>query len=231
MSSGESTLFQMLVEDLNSTFLQEYSQRTGIIYREAHSRSFGDPAIHDAFKPYYYGQTRFALHQSMFIRVAEDCGLAQRIARSPENGFPTAVVTVGRFFFTDHYGETAQDTTYVDASLVRQQHARINLSLIQPSLFEPRFDDARLVSADHIYANLIHGARGHDFSASGFLRIAFPCLVESTGGESADQKVRFVENYRLSTVLASILAREAGTTPAVEPRVDTAVPTIRRSQS
>lgn len=229
MEPKQPTLFSMLVEDLNSTFLKQYDYRTGIIYRESESRSFGDEAIHECLKPYYYGQTRFTLHQSMFLKLADDCGLESEIIKSPKNGFPTPAVIVGRFCFTDHYGATAQDTTFIDASLVRQQHAAINLSLIQPNLFEtPQFDDAKLINAERIYANMIHGCsgRGSDFSISGFLRIAFPCVTNPAATDEALLQVQLIKNYDLRDVLAKIIAKEAAA-KAARPVVDIAIPKIK----
>src|SRR5687768_6870085 len=125
MAEPNSTLFNMLVEDLNSSFLRQYAQRTNIIYKEAESRSHKDAAVHEAFKAYHYGQTRFTLHQSMFLKLAEDCGVAWHIDYCPQNGFPSAVVQMGRFFFTDHYGATSHEVTCLNASLMRKQNAAV----------------------------------------------------------------------------------------------------------
>ena len=89
MAARKSTLFNMLVEDLASRFLQEFYERSGVIYREAESRSYRDDGIHEALQSYHCGQTRFALHQSMFLRLASECGMKSEIYKCPENGFPT----------------------------------------------------------------------------------------------------------------------------------------------
>ena len=162
MDASNSTLFNMLVEDLNSPFLRQYAQRTNIIYKEAESRSFKDDAVHEAYKPYHYGQTRFTLHQSMFLKLAEDCGVSWHIEKCPQNGFPSAVIQMGRFFFTDHYGATPQEVTCLNASLMRKQNAAVNLSMVQGSLFEPAFDEAKLSKRQSAFTlNIIHGCRGY----------------------------------------------------------------------
>ena len=136
MPPKETILFNMLVEDLGSRFLKQFAERTSIIYKEAESRSYRDDAIHDAFKAYHCGHTRFALHQSMFLRLAQECGMKAEIKKCPENGFPIAIVSAGRFFFTDHYATTPDEVSLLDPSLVRQQNASVNLELVQNSLFK-----------------------------------------------------------------------------------------------
>jgi hypothetical protein len=235
MQPTQSTLLSMLVDDLSSakasTFLRQYIERTAIIYKEAESRSFRDPAVHDAYKPYQYGQTRFTLHQSMFLKLAEDCGLESEIDRCPQNGFPSAVVKIGRFFFTDHYGVTPQEITCLNSSLMRRQNAEINGSLIQGSLFDPAFDDAKLRKADSIYSNFIHGCRGagSDFALYGFARIAIPCVSKATNAKEAEETLRFVENHNLYDVLASVVEKE-NQTKAAQPIIDIAIPRIKVSK-
>ena len=235
MQSAESTLFSMLVEDLSlahaSTFLKQYARRTAIIYKEAESRSFKDDDIHEAYKSYHYGQTRFTLHQSMFLKVAEECGIEWDIDRCPQNGFPSAVVKVGRFFFTDHYGATPQEITCLNASLMRKQSSLVNNSLIQLKLFEPAFDESKLRNAESIYANFIHGCRGvgNDFNLYGFLRIAIPCVSKAESTKDAERTLRFVENHNLHDVIAKVVEQE-GQTKKAQPTIDLAVPKIKASK-
>lgn len=230
---ADSTLFNMLVEDLSdahaSKFLRQYAERTNIIYREAESRSYGDEAVHEAFKPYHCGQTRFTLHQSMFLKLAADCNIDWSIDRSPYNGFPTAVVKLGRFFFTDHYGLSSHEITCLSPSLMRQQASEVNLSLVQGSFFEPLFDDRKLRKAESIYANFIHGCRGHgsDFSVYGFMRIAFPCATKALSSQDIHKSLQFVESHSLYDVLASVVQKEAGVKTA-QPAISVAVPKLKK---
>src|SRR5437016_4695622 len=117
MAPRKTALFNMLAEDLGSRFLREFYQRTGVIYKEAESRSYGDSGIHDDLKPYYCGQARFALHQSMFLQLASECGMKAEVYKCPENGFPIVMVKVGRFFLTDHYATSPDDSKCLDPSL------------------------------------------------------------------------------------------------------------------
>lgn len=231
MPPKETTLFQMLVEDLGSKFLKQFAERTSIIYKESESRSFGDDAIHDAFKAYHCGHTRFALHQSMFLRLAQECGMKWEIQKCPENGFPIAIVSAGRFFFTDHYATTPDDISLLDPSLVRQQSASVNLELVQNSLFKPAFDDKKLrkTKAESIYANFLHGCRGvgSDFSRYGFVRIAFPCVKGVVKSDDAQLDLVFVENHNLNDVLNKVLEKERLSGEA-KPRVDVAIPKIKK---
>ncbi len=213
MSNGITTLYSMVVEDLAevkaSRFLRRYIQRTDVIYRESEIRSFKDAAVFEAYRGYLYGQIRFALHQSMFVNLAEECGLDWNIARSPHNGFPTAVVKVGRFYFTDHYGFSPHEISCINPSLMRQQASAVNLSLTQGNLFEA-FDDRKLRKAESIYGNFIHGCRGtgSTFKDYGFVRLAFPCTTKAITVEDAEKSLRFIENHNLHDVLTSVVALE-----------------------
>ena len=231
MVARKSTLFDMLVEDLGSRFLREFSQRTGVIYKEAESRSFKDDGIHEDFKPYHFGQTRFVLHQSMFVRLASECGLNCEIYRCPENGFPIPKVKAGRFVFTDHYATSPDDSSCLDPSLVRQQNAMINQSLVQKDLFKPAFLQSKLRTAkpESIYANLIHGCRGgvNDFLAAGWVRIAFPYVANPNANADSQMNLVFVENHNLRDVLAAVVEREQQEAIA-RPRIDIAAPKIKK---
>jgi hypothetical protein len=235
MPPKETTLFRMLVEDLGSRFLKQFAERTSIIYKEAESRSFQDDAVHESFKAYHCGHTRFALHQSMFLRLAQECGMKTEIRKCPENGFPIAIVSAGRFFFTDHYATSPDELSLLDPSLMRQQNAGVNLELVQNSLFKPAFDEKKLRKAEQesVYANLIHGCRGvgSDFLLYGFLRIAFPCVKSSVTSDDAQLDLTFVENHNLNDVLAKVLEKESAGALSVA-SVSVAVPKIKkRSQN
>ena len=231
MGTRKTTLFNMLAEDSSSKFLREFYQRTAVIYKEAESRSWGDNAIHDDLKPYYCGQARFALHQSMFLRLASECGMKFEVYKCPENGFPIVMVKAGRFFFTAHYATSPDDSKCLDPSLVRQQSAMINQSLVQGDLFKPTFDAGKLRGAksESIYANLLHGCRGvgTDFSVAGWVRIAFPHVTNPTASSDAQMNLVFVENHNLRDVLSAVVEREKqeGST---RPRIDIAAPKIKK---
>jgi hypothetical protein len=228
----DSTLLSMLVEDLSqaqaSKFLKQYAERTNITYREAEAASFGDNSIHEVYKAYHCGHVRFALHQSMFLKLAADCGLDGSISKCPQNGFPSAVVKIGRFYFTDHYSTSSHEIACLSPSLMRQQNAAVNLSLTQGFLFEPSFDDRKLLVADSIYANFIHGCRGHgnDFSIYGFMRIAIPCAVNPANSEDAQRMLRFVESHNLYKVLAAVVEKEEK--PKAVPAIKVATPKLKK---
>lgn len=111
---------------------------------------------------------------------------------------------------------------------MRQQNAAVNLSLTQGFLFEPSFDDTKLMTADSIYANFIHGCRGHgsDFSIYGFMRIAIPCAVNPTNAEDAQRMLKFVESHSLYKVLAAVVEMEVETKAA--PTVRVATPKLKK---
>jgi hypothetical protein len=145
----------------------------------------------------------------MFVNLAKECGVDWNIARSPYNGFPTAVVKIGRFYFTDHYGSSAHEITCINPSLMRQQASAVNLSLTQGNLFEA-FDDRKLRKAESIYGNFIHGCRGtgSTFKDYGFVRLAFPCATKAANNEDIEKNLRFIENHNLHDILKSVVERE-----------------------
>ena len=222
-------LFNMVVEAFGSpNFLRAFSQRIPIIYGESKSRTYDEDLVDEAFHTYHFGQERYTLSQSLFLSVAREFGLGTRIQRCETNGFPIAVVSVGRFDFTLHHGQTRSEINCINTSLIRRQHSAINNELIQPSLFRtPTFNDDKLNDAETIYANIIEGCGGNgiSFSEYGFLRIAFPCLHIKDGKES----FVFVENYDLHDVLRVLIENEHRD-EEVKPLVDVAIPKIKKNK-
>lgn len=227
----KSELFGMLVEDFgNPKFLREFSQRMPIIYSESASRSTSDDLVSEPFKKYYFGHSRYILSQSVFVDIAEDSGIDYKINRCDSNGFPIALVSVGRFHFSLHYGNTPTEIACVKTSLIRKQHAAINNGLVQPSFFGDGadFNPTQLSQAKDIYANIIHGCRGKadSFDTNGFLRIAVPCLKSNGKGS---KKFIFVENVNLFDVLQVLIDRDnENQDQQAQPMPNTAMPKIRK---
>jgi hypothetical protein len=222
----KSELFGMLVNDFgNPKFLREFSQRMPIIYSESDSRSNSDDLVSESFKKYYFGHSRYILSQSVFFDVAQEIGVNCKIKKCESNGFPIAIVSFGRFHFTLHYGQTPNEITCMNTSLIRKQHSAINSKLVQPSLFGGSdLDITKLSQAENIYANIIHGCRGKadSFAENGFLRIAIPCL-------ESGKKFIFVENVNLFDVLQMLIDRDNDNqNNQAQPMPNTAMPKIRK---
>jgi hypothetical protein len=220
----ESTLYQMLVEDFveakASRFLKGYAERSDIIYKEADGAS-KEKAIRAEYAPYFNGQILFYLHQTMVLGLAEDCKLESRIQKCEQNGFPNAVVKIGRFHFTSHHGSKNYEIACLSPSMMRAQNSRMNLSLIQPNLFDRPFDPNKLREANNIYGNFIHGCRGPlgTFAEYGFMRIGFPCVADVKNVEEAQKKLRYVEIYNLYSVLESVMERESEKRSDAKPKL------------
>src|ERR1700674_4380856 len=141
--AGESTLYTMFVEDLveanGSRLLKGYGERSDVIYNEAFVAA-RDGSVYKDFAPYYEGQVLYYFHQTMFINLAEDCGLKWSIKRCEQNGFPSAVVKMGRFHFTNHHATSPYDVACLNPSLMRAQNSNINMSLRQMDLYDAPFD-------------------------------------------------------------------------------------------
>jgi len=231
----ESTLYAMLIEDLGeataSRFLKGYGERSNVMYSEAYIAA-RDGSVYGDFVPYYEGQLLYYLHQTMFINLAADCGLPWRIQRCEQNGFPTVVVNIGRFHFTNHHGTSPYEITCLNPSLMRAQNSHVNMSLLQGHLWESPFDGRKLRQADDIYGNFIHGCRGtgKTFATDGFMQIAFPCATDVKNVEEAQKKLRYVERFDLYRVLDSVIARENENRRAASPQLRVVAPKIKKQQ-
>ena len=228
MIKKRSVLQNMLSEDLDSRFLKEFSRRMPVIYQESISRSLKDDAIDEALKPYYFGQTRYTLVQSLFLSVGRECGHQAGIVYCDTNGFPIPVVSIGRFNFTTHYGYDSNDMSVLNSSLIRKQHSQINDEYVQPTLFGCAFDEQKLLAAQNIYANVIFGCRvdGMDFANYGFLRIAVPYLKKVKGKD----KLFFAENNDYFVILQMVLEKEK-MTQVQKPTVNVATPKLKKAEN
>ncbi len=232
----ESTLYDMLVEDVveaksGSRFLKGYGERSAVMYNEAYV-SARDGSVHEDFAPYYEGQLLFYIHQTMFLKLAGDCGLESWIERCEQNGFPSAVVKIGRFHFTNHHGASPYEVKCLSPSLMRAQNSNVNMSLLQGNLFEPPFDNNKLRKANDIYGNFIHGCRGtgNTFSTDGFMQIAFPCAADVENTEDALKKLRYVERYSLYGVINTVTARENERRRVALPKLRVITAKIKKQQ-
>ena len=228
MQPKQNILQKMLVEDLSSQFFKEFARRMPTIYKESISRSVKDDGVDEALKPYYFGQTRYTLVQSLFLKGGRECGHHTEVIPCEQNGFPIPLVVIGRFNFTVHHGHNPEDMSVLNSSLVRQQQSTINKELIQPKLFGATFDEDKLRATEKIYANIIFGCRGNgvDFTNHGFMRIAVPYLKK---GRSKD-RLFFAENHDYSEILQMIVEKE-NQKREHKPMVNVAVPKIRFSNA
>jgi hypothetical protein len=219
----------MLSDDFDSRFLRELIRRLPGIYREAETRSVNDMDVHDSLKRYAFCQSRYVLAQSMFIKIGSDSGYDTKIHNCEANGFPIAIVKIGRFFFTLHHSSQADEDVVLGSSLIRQQCSVINYSLIQPGLFD-QLDDSELVSAQRIYGNLIFGTRAGttDFRQYGFLQIAVPFVksVQNKKGVMTD-RLFYAEKCDLNIILGMVVQREAASRK-IQPQLKPAMPTIKK---
>lgn len=228
MSSKQTVLQKMLADDLDSRFLKMFSGRMPVIYEESISRSVkDDDYVDEALKPYYFGQTRYTLVQSLFLKVGRECGHKAIAVKCEQNGFPIPVVKVGRFHFTTHYNSDPQDMSVINASLVRKQNSIINDEIVQPKLFGSSFNEERLVAARNIYANIIFGcqAKGLDWVNYGFLRIAVPYLKKV----NKKDKLFYAESHDFNGILQMVVEREKNTKQQ-KPMVNVAIPKLKNSR-
>jgi len=231
----ESTIYSMLVEDLSeakaSRLLKGYIDRSNVIYNEAY-RAAREDSVYEEFAPYYEGHVLFFLHQTMFINLARDCDLKWQIKRCEANGFPIAVVYVGRFHFTSHHASSPYEVACLNPSLMRAQNSNVNMSLLQRQLFDAPFDEAKLTKADDIYGNFIHGCRGtgQTFVTDGFTQIAFPIATSVQTTEEAKRRLRYVERYSLYNVIDSVVDRENQIRRVAKPTVLAVAPKIKKQQ-
>lgn len=225
--SSSHPLLQMLTDDLSSQVLSEFGRRLPTVHQEAKSRSIDDEIVDEALKSYCFGQTRYTLVQSLFLSVGRECGHDVEVVRCEANGFPIAVMSIGRFHFTVHHGFSGDENRAINSSLIRKQHSTINGEILQPRLFGCTFDEARLRAADNMYANIVYGCRGgaSDFATHGFVQIAIPYLRTVRGTE----RLFYAAWFDYAEVLRLVQDRERG--DAAQRRIiNVASPRLRRSQ-
>lgn len=202
-------ILEMLSEGLGSRFMMDFARKIPNIYQESKSRSIDDDDVDMSLKSYYFGHTRYTLIQSLFLSVGRECGYDARAVPCESNGFPIAVVTIGRFRFTVNHGDSSDEQKVAHASLIRKQNSAINDEYMKPrlpGLPAPQFDAEKLWAATNIVAEIIYGCPTgvSDFSAHGFLRIAVPALRKVR-----DKEVVFhAASYRYAEVLQTVRDRE-----------------------
>lgn len=202
-------ILQMIsgAQGLDSKFMMSFARRMPNVYRESKSRSIDDNDVHPALKSHYFGHTRYTLAQSLFLSVGHECGYHARAEKCESNGFPIAVVTVGKFRFTVNHSDSSEGQRVPHASIVRQQTTLLNDDYMQPrlpGLPAPQFDAEKLADAKVIVAEIIYGCPTSDFAAHGFLRIGIPVIRKVK-----DKDVLFyAASYRYDDVLQRIKDRE-----------------------
>ncbi len=132
--------------------MKEFARRLPVVYREVEGHvDASDESVGRGVKAVFVladYATRLIL-QSLFIGVARECGLSDKVLKCEANGFPILTVTVGRFtFLTLHHSSKSEEMAVLNLPRIRQQHAVVNHQFIQPNMFEPQFDKAKLDNAD-----------------------------------------------------------------------------------
>lgn len=134
---NKKQIFEMLVEDFDKPrFLRSFSEHLPLMYEKAKNRSIDDPLTSKPSKQNSFGHNRHALTQSLFYESAIETETNARYERCKSNGYEYPIVTVGRFYFTLHYGLSPNKLTRRKPSLIRRQNSFINNELIQPKLFD-----------------------------------------------------------------------------------------------
>jgi hypothetical protein len=220
----------MLSDRLSSKFFMEFARRIPNVYQESKSRSLDDDDVDKALKPYYFGQTRYTLIQSLFLSVGRECGHDAKAEPCETNGFPIAVVIIDRFRFTVNHSDSADEGRVANASEIRKQHSAINDEYIQPrlpGLPGPRFDETKLLAAENIVVEIIYGcsAGASNFSTHGFLRIAIPYIKKVKDKDM----VFYAANYSYADVVQMVKEREKAEMDKKR-TINVAVPKLKKSQ-
>lgn len=230
MISGLTTLGQMLVEDLDPDFLQRLHKQMLPTWETAKGRSIDDKHIHEALKPYAFGQDRYYLVQSMFLNVGAEFGYQSDVVPCEKNGYPIPTVVINRFIFTTHFAFRPTEKFIQNSSFTRQQNALINnkyLTRDQLNLFDERqFDEKEIASASEIRANILFGCggKGLDFQNFGFMRIGIPS-VEPAKIKGREDKVWLVENHNYMDIWA--MAKDRKNAEVATPIIKVATPKVK----
>lgn len=228
----KTVLVEMLVEDISSNFLKRFASRMLPTWNESASRSMTDDLVHPALKRYCFGQDRYHLIQSMFLKVGEESGYESKVVLCDMNNYPIPEVVIGRFAFSANYTFNPTEKYVLNSSQTRKQHSAINNQYMrrgQGNLFGDTFDETKILIAEKIQANILFGCGGNglDYENNGFLRIAFPSVEAKKDKNGNDtNKVYFVENHKYSDILQLVSDKERNA--QAKPKIaDIAVPKLK----
>jgi len=217
MPDQETSIRDLLLEDLPVRFVTAVVEKAPIAYGNAHSRSYAEPDYEKAEGDYIFGHNRRISMEAMVRREAIRAGLRATVEET-DLGHTYSLIRAGRFLLTESHVRCKGDIP--PAAFFREQHAAVNSLLLNPRLPFAEFDPLLLYTlseANGIYGIIIHGSEVDDAKTPAFMRLVFPA---SDCKSIAD----FVDLFELRQ---EMLAR-AKAIAATEIAVDIAMPKVKR---
>lgn len=218
MPDSELSIHDLVLEDLPFQFVAAIVEQAPLVYGNAHSRSYAEPAYDKAEGDYTFGHNRRAGFEAMFRREAVKAGLPATVEYTEVSKTPYTLVRAGRFLLTESHVQCKGDIP--PAASFRNQHATINHLLMKPRLPFPEFDPLKLLKlseANGIYGIVSHGSASDDAKTPSFMRLVFP----------SKDCMSLVENIDLFALRQKMLVK-AKAIAATEIAVDVAMPTVKR---
>jgi hypothetical protein len=167
-----AALFDLAVHDLPRDFIREVARVLPVVYREAHARSFDDPAWEKPEGHDLCGHMRRALFESKFRKLARVHGLSATSFRNSKQTSYYTLARAGRLVITQsavqHEWQMARPAGF------RAQHAAVNDIFSYPLLPGIADDVPHLYDPGEIYAILFHGPDPTNPREFGFAAIGFP---------------------------------------------------------
>jgi len=216
MSDSVETLIEMLIDDVPLRFVKAVIERTPLVYKEAYSRSYEEPAWDEPEAQYIIGHNRRVVFEKMYRTEAINAGLAVDVQSNGRNCSYT-LVRSGRFILTASHVQNQSEVT--KPALFREQFAGINKLLTNPLLPFLELDPLQLSRADNVYAIVLHGCESRNPQNVGFMRLAFP---------SADSEA-YVANLCLFELQQKMALRKRAI-PQEEKIVDLARPRLKKKK-
>lgn len=174
----EKALFELTVAELPRKMVRELLQVLPLIYRDAYSRSFEDPAWEHSEAHDLCGHIRRTLVESRLRKIAIQNGLYAKPFRNFRATSNYTLVRAGRLVITQ--SAIQHEAQMVRPAMFRRQHSAINRVLAQPTLPELEIHPPELFARGEVYAILFHGPRWGSPNELGFVTIGFPCSDSET---------------------------------------------------
>src|SRR5882757_10475835 len=103
MAEANSPLLEIALDDIPLEFIRGLVEKKPLIYREAHSHSYDDPAWDGPEAEYILGHHRRILFEKNFRQEALNCGLAVDVKRNSAGNTPYTLIRTGRLLLTASY--------------------------------------------------------------------------------------------------------------------------------
>lgn len=172
MDDLKAQLFDLAVRDLPRSFVRDMQRLLPQVYREAHARSFTDPAWDEPEGHDVCGHVRRALTEKAFRKSAQSAGLHAHPYKNPGLTSFYTLVRAGNLLLTQ--SAIQFEWQMARPAMFRSQHAAVNRILMQPVIPGLGIETPNLDDGEDVYSILFHGPQLRNPRELGFAVIGFP---------------------------------------------------------